>query len=853
MTTHSTERPPLGTVDPNMPAKVNSNNAATKGPRQPSIHLTIKKGNPGAPAQSRIASRNKNASHAQAETSKIPKAKVDGRLSRENRRKTAAASSVTSTAVPPRHYSKAKPNFPTASAHPAERPAESRRNTVVSVAFTPHSMTRPGISKHNPLSAAPDQEAFGKIFKILEDLGRMKSQNSQPTDNEEQSKLTDVVHNLTTELSKSRAVNEALVGENSSLREQLSSPPDPEDDVSGKYAELSSQVTKLNSDLHSVTTERDTLRVEKESLETSSAAQTKTCTELKAMITTLESDIDTLKVRERELIRQLDKSESALTSREMELRRLERERDAAKLERDDMSMDLQSKTKSLRLAVEDARKFRAANEEMVAEMERLRKDFHTRTGCIQSEAKSRVEVLEKELTSMTDAKECLARNGEAMRLQICSLKDAVSELESKTGRMDAELLTKDARIEARAAECSNLSIELNDTKALLNEKEAEVVSMREQAREDAKQRRKLHNMIQELKGNIRVFCRVRPPVRHEVEALGDHLLFEYTDKGQGVVAHPLPQEQEINRAQPLPFKFDKVFDPSCSQETVFEEISELVQSALDGYRVCIFAYGQTGSGKTYTMLGQRSRSDDVHLGMIPRAVRQVFDSAKSMEVDGWSFKLTASFLEIYNETVRDLLVDNKKASGKEEYRITFNNETSMCVVSDLTVVDVQDENHVQQLIEKSMKNRATAATKANDRSSRSHSVFRLMIEGRNSATGQTLNGLLNLIDLAGSERLNQSKAEGDRLRETKHINKSLSALGDVIAALANRDKHVPFRNSKLTFLLQDSLGGDCKTLMFANVSHAAESLNESVCSLRFAAKVNSCHVGTARRSARIEL
>lgn len=849
MNTHSTERPPLGTVDPNMPGRVNSNNVAAKGP-QPRINRTIKKGNSGTPAQSHFASRNKNASHSQTENSKIPKAKTgtEARRPKENRRHTAAASTDSSTDIPPRCSSKPKPNNPSSSTNPVRRPAESRRNTAASVAFTPHSMSRPGVSKPNSVSAAPllDQGVLDKMLKQLEDL-------VQSADNGEQSKMTDVIFNLTTELSKSREVNEALVAENSSLREQLSSPPDLENNVSGKYAELSSQVTKLNADLHSVTTERDTLRMEKKFLETSSAAQAKTCTELKKGITSLESDFEGLKAKEREVTRQLDKSESARTSSEMELRRVERERDAAKLDRDDMRMDLQAKTKSLHLAVEDARKFRTTNEEIVAEMERLRKDFHARTDCIQSEFKSQIEVLKKELAIMTDAKERLERDGEAKRLQICSYKDAVLKLEAKNGRAEAELLTKDAIIEAITDDRSKVSTELEDTKAQLSDTEAKVASMSEQAREDAKQRRKLHNLIQELKGNIRVFCRVRPPVRHEVEALGDHLLFEYTDKGQGVVTHPLPQGQEGNRAQPLPFKFDKVFDPSCSQETVFEEISELVQSALDGYRVCIFAYGQTGSGKTYTMLGQRNRSDDVHLGMIPRAVRQVFDSAKAMEVDGWSFKLTASFLEIYNETVRDLLVDNKKASGKEEYRITFNNETSMCVVSDLTVVDVRDENHVQQLIEKSMKNRATAATKANDRSSRSHSVFRLMIEGRNSATGQTLNGLLNLIDLAGSERLNQSKAEGDRLRETKHINKSLSALGDVIAALANRDKHVPFRNSRLTFLLQDSLGGDCKTLMFVNVSHAAESLNESVCSLRFAAKVNSCHVGTARRSARIEL
>lgn len=853
MNAHTTRRAPLGTVDPNMPAVTNKTNAGSKGPSQPAIQRTIRKGNSGVPNQSHLIGRNKNMLRAQAqvEDSSIPKfRKIDTqRLTKDNRRKTTPADNT----APARLSSKAKPHVPAASARVAELSKESRRQTGVtaSLSYTPHELNNPGVPKHNRLPARLDPEIINQIGQIRNDITELKAQSSQSVDNEKLTKLMDDVHKLSNELSKSRAINESLAAENSTLRDQLSESPDPQEDIAGKYAELSAQVPKLNSDLQAAITERDDLREQKETLENSCTAQAKTCTERSATIATLESDIDALKSKERELLRQLDKAESSVSSREMELRRLERERDAVTLERDDMCIDLQAKTKNLRSAAEEIRELRAANDELTTEKERMQKDFHVRTGCIQSEAKSRVEVLEKELSSVTITKERLARDGEAMSLQICSLKDAVSELENKAGRMDAELITRDARIEARSAECSKLSAELNETKTQLSDKEAEVASMREQAREDAKQRRKLHNMIQELKGNIRVFCRVRPPARHEVESLGGHSLFEYTDKGQGIVTRPIPRED--NRAQPLPFKFDKVFDPSCSQDTVFEEISELVQSALDGYRVCIFAYGQTGSGKTYTMLGQRNSNGDVHLGMIPRAVRQVFDSAKAMEVDGWSFKLSASFLEIYNESVRDLLVDSRKASGKEEYRITYNNDTTMCVVSDLTVVDVQDEHQVQQLIEKSMKNRATAATKANERSSRSHSVFRLMIEGRNSTTGQTLNGLLNLIDLAGSERLNQSKAEGDRLRETKHINKSLSALGDVISALANRDKHVPFRNSRLTYLLQDSLGGDCKTLMFVNVSHAAESLNESVCSLRFAAKVNSCHVGTARRSARIEL
>jgi kinesin family protein C1 len=140
----------------------------------------------------------------------------------------------------------------------------------------------------------------------------------------------------------------------------------------------------------------------------------------------------------------------------------------------------------------------------------------------------------------------------------------------------------------------------------------------------------------------------------------------------------------------------------------------------------------------------------------------------------------------------------------------------------------------------------------NKRSSRSHSVFQLKLKGTNRVTNENCQGILNLIDLAGSERLSQSGSKGERLTETKNINKSLSCLGNVIAALANGSQHVPYRDSKLTFLLQNSLGGNSKCLMFVNISPAASNLAESLSSLNFAAKVNACEIGTARKNTKID-
>lgn len=264
---------------------------------------------------------------------------------------------------------------------------------------------------------------------------------------------------------------------------------------------------------------------------------------------------------------------------------------------------------------------------------------------------------------------------------------------------------------------------------------------------------------------------------------------------------------------------------------IFEEISQLVQSALDGYNVCIFAYGQTGSGKTYTMSSPKD-------GMIPQAVLQIYSVVECLKERGWTYSMEGSFLEIYNESINDLL-GKPEEMDKKKYEIKHDVQRGRTTVTDLTTVRLDSVRRVNQLLEKASANRFVAATKANERSSRSHSVFILKLSGSNSITGESSEGVLNLIDLAGSERLVHSQSTGERLKETQAINKSLSCLGDVIYALGNAKEggHVPYRNSKLTYLLQYSLGGNSKTLMFVNVSPLKQHLSETLCSLRFATKV----------------
>ncbi|KAL2343907.1 hypothetical protein Fmac_005192 [Flemingia macrophylla] len=387
-----------------------------------------------------------------------------------------------------------------------------------------------------------------------------------------------------------------------------------------------------------------------------------------------------------------------------------------------------------------------------------------------------------------------------------------------------------------------------DQKRIICELQERLADKEFQVVEGEKLRRKLHNTILELKGNIRVFCRVRP------------LLPEDSTGTDMVVSFPTSTEtlgrgiELVQSGQKYNFTFDKVFNHEASQQDVFIEISQLVQSALDGYKVCIFAYGQTGSGKTYTMMG-RPDSPDLK-GLIPRSLEQIFEASQSLKDQGWKYRMQASILEIYNETIRDLLSSHRPSGNDQtksensvpgkQYNIKHdaNGNTH---VSDLTIVDVSSANEISSLLRQAAQSRSVFRTEMNEHSSRSHFVFTLRICGINEKTEQQVQGVLNLIDLAGSERLSRSGATGDRLKETQAINKSLSALSDVIFALAKKEEHVPFRNSKLTYLLQPCLGGDSKTLMFVNISPDQSSTGESLCSLRFAARVNSCEIGIPRR------
>jgi kinesin family protein C1 len=440
--------------------------------------------------------------------------------------------------------------------------------------------------------------------------------------------------------------------------------------------------------------------------------------------------------------------------------------------------------------------------------------------------------------------------GEASRMSI-TIQQQTDDIERfKTDLMQTQ--TSLTRTEETSAERAR---KIDDLEEMVARQKMMIAELEEKAREDEEVRRKLHNSIQELKGNIRVFCRVRPS--SAVPGPEDEVRYSYNKMDDGALEIVQKMSKDVTGCKKAPdkkhaFHFDKVFQPSATQAMVFTEISQLVQSALDGYNACIFAYGQTGSGKTYTMEGPEAHllTPDTE-GMISRAVQQIFLAAHKLKEKGWEYEMHASFLEIYNETIRDLL-DTKGADTKK-CDIKHDAESGQTSVTNLMVLRVRTPEKVADLLALASKNRACGSTKMNERSSRSHSVFQLKLVGKNSFSGASVEGILSLIDLAGSERVATSGATGDRFTETKNINKSLSCLGSVIAALANKDKHIPYRDSKLTYLLQNSLGGNSKTLMFVNISPSPENISETLNSLSFASRVNACEIGTARKGGKTDL
>lgn len=338
--------------------------------------------------------------------------------------------------------------------------------------------------------------------------------------------------------------------------------------------------------------------------------------------------------------------------------------------------------------------------------------------------------------------------------------------------------------------------------------------------------------------NIQVAVRCRPRNGQEVK-LGSPSVVDVN-----MVSKEITVRQEMNymdKGNNKTFSFDKVFGPKSKQIDVYKSmVCPVIDEVLQGYNCTIFAYGQTGTGKTFTMEGDRtdtgdfSWEDDPLAGIIPRAMHQLFEQLSLME-DCAEFSVRVSFLEIYNEELFDLLGNSLDTQKLRLFEDTA--KKGSVVIQGLEEVIVHSRNEVYNILEKGAARRQTAATLLNAQSSRSHSLFMVTIHMKeNNINGEEFlkTGKLNLVDLAGSENIGRSGAMEKRAREAGNINQSLLTLGRVITALVENAPHVPYRESKLTRLLKDSLGGRTKTSIIATVSPAACNLEETLSTLDYA-------------------
>ncbi|XP_069951026.1 uncharacterized protein [Cherax quadricarinatus] len=360
--------------------------------------------------------------------------------------------------------------------------------------------------------------------------------------------------------------------------------------------------------------------------------------------------------------------------------------------------------------------------------------------------------------------------------------------------------------------------------ALLEERFAKLMDENRVLAEDFNRerilRKKYYNQVEEMKGKIRVFCRVRPLSESERERESSDVVATAEDE----FTLSLNSQRGLKT-----FLFDRVFQPHEDQDMVFQDTNALIQSALDGFNVTIMAYGQTGSGKTYTMLGTEGNP-----GIAPRAFQRLFQLAEGSRARH-EVHVCTYMMELYNDKLIDLL---KPVSGTENERLEIKRDKKGSVhVQGATVRNVSSSSELCQAFEEGLTNRHTASTKMNVESSRSHLLIVICLTVTSKQTGNVLKGKLTLVDLAGSERVSKSGASADQLKEANSINKSLSALGDVIYALSSESTFIPYRNSKLTMMLQDSLGGNAKTLVFVNVSPAAYNADETLISLMYASRI----------------
>ena len=560
----------------------------------------------------------------------------------------------------------------------------------------------------------------------------------------------------------------------------------------------------------------------------------------------------------------------------------------------------------LKLAEEEKRRASQASSLQERQIAQLREEFmkkeqelklalekeRSRTSALDDKIKQK----QKERADEIKRREEESRKREAAR---------VAELESKMKKQNEDLQAMQSKLEAahgagKSAE-DNLKAQIAEREAQIEKERLEVerwrkeheaeskkrASMNEALRKEQHLRKKYYNEMEDMKGKIRVYCRVRPMLKSEKERNCSTCV-------------EIPDDETVNvevkeRNTTKTFSFDKIYNSAATQNDIFSDTKKLVQSAIDGYNVCIFAYGQTGTGKTYTITGDRNDPD--HMGIMPRAFTEIFDIAKR-DSEKMSVKVRMYMLELYCDTLLDLLTEHDSEDGgnpppkivirKNEYgtvmpqgvmmkdasnaadlfkvrsiaaffglhdlkKFTLPRILTRCLSSShavflslifffldsLVLSCLRSTYNIQQILDQAMAQRHVAATKMNSESSRSHLIVSILLDVEDRNTGGVLTGKLTLVDLAGSERVKKSGAKAQAMKEAQSINKSLSSLGNVVNAITQEHKHVPYRSNLLTQLMSDSLGGNAKVQMFVNLSPADYNAQESEMSLMYATRIKS--------------
>ena len=544
--------------------------------------------------------------------------------------------------------------------------------------------------------------------------------------------------------------------------------------------------------------------------------------EAKQEIVALQFDKDTLSNEVRKISRTVSNTQESsssmsvwgqMTAASRELSRVEDElvstqRDLNELREENESLSRKAEKHAIKeeahsITVQELLLEKKKNEELSEALSKLVEDNNTLEKNLASEKLSllrevkskeaRCQTLQQELEAKEREVELLFSDKEFLESKMQEIKSYRSRDSDISSLTAATLLSEDSGSSKRKRSSDGKDILLDEYKNKLYESESK--------------RRKLLNDLQELRGNVRVFVRCRPFMPDDFAnskgAMGNDdgepkKCINCNAEGTTVSV----SDMSIRGAGQV-FQFDKVFDDNAPQENVFDEVSDLVQSALDGYRVCIFCYGQTGSGKTYTMTGSH---EGENRGIIPRSVEQIIEKINFMKSSGWKVEATYSMIEVYNETLIDLLAAESNGNSSKLQISMQNDRVSVKNLTEVPVrADSKDEgmSQMQSILKKANKMRATASTAMNSVSSRSHALFMMNVAAKHK-DGTCCHGGLRLVDLAGSERLDRTGTQSDaaRLRETVNINKSLSCLGDVFLGLSKKSSHIPYRNSKLTMLLQ---------------------------------------------------